>query len=88
MAEMTTLVAALYRKYTTKVKKDFDVISPGITSRYEIFYDESCSGVRVSLKVLSFNRRRSCHHAGTRVPNPIHPIGGLMKAKCDLGPAY
>ncbi|KAJ5775570.1 uncharacterized protein N7511_000581 [Penicillium nucicola] len=46
MAEMTTLVAAIYRTYTTTTKDDFDVISPGITSRYEVFYDETCRGMR------------------------------------------
>lgn len=48
MAEMTTLVAAVYRKYTTTTVGNFDTISPGITSRYELFYDEGCSGVKVS----------------------------------------
>lgn len=47
MAEMTTLIAAIYRKYTTTTKADFDVISPGITARYEVFYDEGCKGMRV-----------------------------------------
>lgn len=46
MAEMTTLVAALYRKYTTKAIAGFDTISPGITSRFEVFYDETCKEVR------------------------------------------
>ncbi|KAJ5594806.1 uncharacterized protein N7459_001014 [Penicillium hispanicum] len=46
MAEMTTLVAAIYRKYTTSTKGDFDNVSPGITARYEVFYDEGCSGMR------------------------------------------
>ncbi|EUC35669.1 hypothetical protein COCCADRAFT_90374 [Bipolaris zeicola 26-R-13] len=46
MAEMTTLVAAVYRKYTTTTVGNFDTISPGITSRYELFYDEGCSGVK------------------------------------------
>ncbi|KAE9365660.1 putative benzoate 4-monooxygenase cytochrome P450 [Stipitochalara longipes BDJ] len=41
MAEMTTLTAAIYRKYSTKVKKGTEDISPGITSRFEIFYDET-----------------------------------------------
>lgn len=49
MAEMTTLVAALYRTYTTTTREGFDKISPGITGRYEVFYDESCSGVRVRI---------------------------------------
>ena len=49
MAEMTTLVSAIYRKYTTSTTGGFDNISPGITGRYEVFYDESCKGMRVSL---------------------------------------
>lgn len=47
MAEMTTLVAALYRKFTTATIDGFDNISPGITARYEVFYDESCKAMRV-----------------------------------------
>ncbi|UPX12671.1 uncharacterized protein EKO05_0003212 [Ascochyta rabiei] len=46
MAEMTTLVAALYRKYATTTTAGFDVMSPGVTSRFEMLYDENCSGVR------------------------------------------
>ncbi|KAJ5952237.1 uncharacterized protein N7479_010650 [Penicillium vulpinum] len=46
MAEMTTLVAAVYRKYKTTPMGDFGSVSPGITGRYEVFYDDSCSGMR------------------------------------------
>ncbi|KIM93826.1 hypothetical protein OIDMADRAFT_61096 [Oidiodendron maius Zn] len=46
MAEMSTLLAALYRNYTTEPREGFDVVSPGITSRFEVFYDEGCSGMR------------------------------------------
>lgn len=48
MAEMTTLVAAIYRKYNTTPIGDFGTVSPGITGRYEVFYDDSCSRMRVS----------------------------------------
>ncbi|KAG9237919.1 putative benzoate 4-monooxygenase cytochrome P450 [Amylocarpus encephaloides] len=41
MAEMTILTAALYQKYATKVPWDLEHTSPGITSRFEVFYDES-----------------------------------------------
>ncbi|KAH6665171.1 putative benzoate 4-monooxygenase cytochrome P450 [Halenospora varia] len=41
MAEMTTLTAAVYRTYRTRVKEGTEGTSPGITSRFEIFYDES-----------------------------------------------
>lgn len=49
MAEMTTLVAAIYRRYRTATSRDFDKVSPAITARYELFYDESCRGIRVCL---------------------------------------
>ncbi|KAJ5742727.1 uncharacterized protein N7511_011128 [Penicillium nucicola] len=41
MAEMTTLLAAIYRKYTTSGYKKQKGVSPGITSRFEVFYDET-----------------------------------------------
>jgi len=47
MAEMTTLVAAIYRKYRTKVKAGTEDTTPGITSRFEVFYDESKKHMKV-----------------------------------------
>lgn len=47
MAEMTTLTAAIYRKYNTKVKAGTENTSPGITSRFEVFHDESKPYVKV-----------------------------------------
>ncbi|KAJ5305779.1 hypothetical protein N7508_004794 [Penicillium antarcticum] len=41
MAEMTTLLAAIYRKYTTSGYEKQKGVSPGITSRFEVFYDET-----------------------------------------------
>ncbi len=38
-AEMLTLIAAVYRKYTTSARHPDT--SPGITSRYEVFHDET-----------------------------------------------
>ncbi|KAI1614357.1 putative benzoate 4-monooxygenase cytochrome P450 [Exophiala viscosa] len=38
-AEMLTMLAALYRKYSTTAKHPDT--SPGITSRFEVFYDEN-----------------------------------------------
>jgi hypothetical protein len=49
MVEMTTLVAAVYRNYRTRVRKGMEDMSPGITSRFEVFYDETKSRVKVSL---------------------------------------
>jgi hypothetical protein len=45
---MTTLVAAIYKKYRTSIRVGFEESSPGITSRFEVFYDESLAKVEVS----------------------------------------
>jgi hypothetical protein len=47
MAEMTTLLAALYRKYSTSGQERQKGASPGITSRFEVFYDETFDRVKV-----------------------------------------
>lgn len=47
MAEMTTLLAALYREYTTSGQERQKGASPGITSRFEVFYDETFDKVDV-----------------------------------------
>ncbi|GAB1743476.1 hypothetical protein NU219Hw_g9305t1 [Hortaea werneckii] len=41
MAEMTSLVAAVYQRYTTSLAPGFEHTSPAITSRVELFYDET-----------------------------------------------
>ena len=48
MAEMTTLLAAVYRDYTTSLQERQKGVSPGITSRYEVFYDATFEKVEVS----------------------------------------
>lgn len=40
MAEMTTLLASIYRKYSTEIAPGFQGVSPGVTARYEVFSDE------------------------------------------------
>ncbi|KAI0485041.1 cytochrome P450 [Xylariaceae sp. FL0804] len=45
MAEMTTLMAALYRRYRTRLQPRQEGVSPGITSRFEVFHDETFSRV-------------------------------------------
>lgn len=52
MAEMTTLATALYRKYSTSLKPSFKDISPGATSRFEVFFDVNHSEVAVRSSVL------------------------------------
>jgi len=53
MAEMTSLTAAIYRKYRTKVKKGTEDVSPGITSRFEVFYDETKARMKVCSPEIS-----------------------------------
>jgi hypothetical protein len=48
MAEMTALVAAVYREYNTTIAPGFDDTSPAITSRFELFYDETIPQIAVS----------------------------------------
>jgi hypothetical protein len=55
MAEMTALVVAVYREYTTSIATGFEDKSPAITSRFELFYDETVPEIAVS----SPRRRRS-----------------------------
>jgi hypothetical protein len=49
MAEMTALVVAVYQEYTTSLATGFENKSPAITSRFELFYDETVPGIAVSL---------------------------------------
>lgn len=48
MAEMTALVVAVYREYTTSLAPGFENKSPAITSRFELFYDETVPEIAVS----------------------------------------
>lgn len=47
MAEMTTLVSAVYRRYNTSIAPGFEGKTPAITSRFELFYDETMSQLEV-----------------------------------------
>jgi hypothetical protein len=48
MAEMTALVVAVYRDYSTSIAPGFEDKSPAITSRFELFYDETVPEIAVS----------------------------------------
>jgi hypothetical protein len=47
MAEMTALVTAVYREYSTSISPGFENKSPAITSRFELFYDETVPEIAV-----------------------------------------
>jgi len=46
LAEISCLVAAVYQKYQTKVRKGEETVTPGITSRFECFFDETMPEMR------------------------------------------
>jgi hypothetical protein len=54
MAEMTTLVAAIYKKYSTTLKAGFGDVAPGVTSRFEVFSDDSYEKIAVSICSTSY----------------------------------
>jgi cytochrome P450 len=57
LAEMTALITAIYRKYTTSIIPGFENLTPVVTSRFEIFYDETMprmKNVSVVLYLLFF----------------------------------
>lgn len=47
MAEMTALVTSVYREYSTSIAPGFHDKSPAITSRFELFYDETVPEIAV-----------------------------------------
>ena len=47
MAEMA-IVPAIYRRFSTRIKPGFEGVTPGITSRFEVFYDEMFDAMEVS----------------------------------------
>jgi hypothetical protein len=40
LAEMKTLLAAIYQTYSTTLNKEFEKLSPTATSRFELVYDD------------------------------------------------
>jgi hypothetical protein len=56
MAEISTLVASMYRQYGTVVPSSLLTISPAITSRFEIFWDERYEEYKVNQTRFSEGR--------------------------------
>ncbi|TLD19707.1 hypothetical protein PspLS_09435 [Pyricularia sp. CBS 133598] len=52
MAEMTTLLATLYKHYTTCEQERQKGSSPTISSRFELFYDERFERITPKYRVL------------------------------------
>ncbi|KAH6866038.1 cytochrome P450 [Thelonectria olida] len=56
MVEMSTLAATLYREYETLIAPGFEGISPGITARVEVFYDECLPQMQEHTCLIKFNK--------------------------------
>jgi hypothetical protein len=72
MAEMTALVAAVYREYNTSIAPGFDDKSPAITSRFELFYDETVPQIAVSSVGVTMNTRKIDGLSGTHMHDQIY----------------
>ncbi|OQU98974.1 hypothetical protein CLAIMM_04682 [Cladophialophora immunda] len=57
LAEMKVLVAAIYREYRTSIPDHFAGITPGITSRFELHYDETYQKIVEHACYIDFKRR-------------------------------
>ncbi|KAA6411096.1 MAG: benzoate 4-monooxygenase cytochrome P450 [Lasallia pustulata] len=57
MAEMTTLMAAVYRNYSTTIKPGYEGVSPGVTSRFEVFFDETFKQIETHACWIDFHKR-------------------------------
>ncbi|KAK4547084.1 hypothetical protein LTR36_001305 [Oleoguttula mirabilis] len=56
MAKMTTLVSAVYRQYSTTIAPGFENTSPAVTSRFELFIDETQPQIAQHKCMLKFER--------------------------------
>ncbi|KAI5456974.1 cytochrome P450 [Mariannaea sp. PMI_226] len=56
MAEMTTLTATLYREYTTSIAPGFEDVTPGITARVEVFFDERFPQIQEHTCLIKFDK--------------------------------
>ncbi|KAF4633361.1 hypothetical protein G7Y89_g4756 [Cudoniella acicularis] len=73
MAEMTTLTAAIYREYRTRVRPGTENMSPGITSRFEVFYDESKQQMKAGAQMLYQLRGAKIARITSQVLRSVRP---------------
>ncbi|KAJ4424214.1 hypothetical protein N0V82_001080 [Gnomoniopsis sp. IMI 355080] len=66
MVEMTTLTAAIYRCYQTSPAPGYENTTPGITSRFEVFYDDQVPEMKEHCCLIKFTKvERSSSVKGT-----------------------
>jgi hypothetical protein len=58
MAEMTVLVAAVYRNYRTLLAPGMEKATPGVTSRFEVFHDVTLEEVKVSSTLRTIGNKQ------------------------------
>jgi hypothetical protein len=74
MAEIAALVAAVYREYNTTIAPGFDYKSPAITSRFELFYDETVPQVAVSSFGAIVDQSNAETLSGTYMHDQIYKV--------------
>lgn len=70
LAEMA-LVPALYRRYSSRIKPGFEDVTPGITSRFEVFYDETLERMEVGSQEYSRSVQAADYVLGTYLLDSI-----------------
>ena len=78
LAEMV-LVPSIYRRYSTRIKPGFEGITPGITSRFEIFYDETFEKMEVSLSQVVCPMQS--------LTGPRSTLAGSSSISCSANPS-
>jgi hypothetical protein len=82
MAEMA-LVPSIYRRYSTRIKPGFEGVAPGITSRFEVFTDDSFAQMKVGMLSISLAAYTD-HVKGTHVLDRVCRTCKLLNL-VDLG---
>lgn len=85
MAEMTALVAAVYREYNTCIAPGFDDKSPAITSRFELFYDETLPQIAVSATGARIDVQNAEKFPGTHMHDQVHKSLSVLIFRLSQG---
>ena len=67
------LVPSIYRKYITRIKPGFEHVAPGITSRFEIFTDDTFREMKIS-EVLEYLKLGLILVRSIRVGSNLFPV--------------
>ena len=75
MAEMKCLVSAIYREHSTDLCSEMEGYAPGVTSRFEVFCDDTVGKVKVGRSSV---KTRYLRGTGTRVLRKVYPTAVVV----------